>query len=58
MVSDIKLVNKDTDISKLKMLKMPWDVEVRGVPYQVVKIEGYVHTIGGGRGENNVIIIF
>ena len=54
MVSDIKLVNKDTDISKLKMLKMPWDVEVRGVPYQVVKIEGYVHTIGGGRGENNL----
>ena len=54
MVSNIKLIDKDTDISKLKISKMPWDVEVRGVPYQVVKIEGYVHTIGGRRGENDL----
>ena len=51
---DIKLIEKDTNISELKMSKMPWDVEVKGIPYQVVRIEGYVHSIGGRWGENNL----
>ena len=33
---------------------MPWDVVVKGREYQVVMIEGYIHAIGGGRGENNL----
>lgn len=33
---------------------MPWDVEINSIPYQVVKIEGYVHSIGGRHGENNL----
>lgn len=44
MDTHIKLITKDTDISTLKMSKMPWDVCVQGVPYQVVDIEGYVHS--------------
>ena len=53
-MTDIKLIEKDTNISELKMSKMPWDVEINGVPYQVVRIEGYVHSIGGRHGENNL----
>ena len=53
-MADIKLIEKNTNIAKLKMSKMPWDVEVRGEPYQVVRIEGYVHSIGGEWGENNL----
>ena len=53
-MADIKLTEKNTHLAKLKMPKMPWDVEVRGDPYQVVRIEGYVHSIGGKWGENNL----
>lgn len=53
-MTDIKLIDKDTNISELKMRKMDWDVVIYGIPYQVVRIEGYVHTIGGKWGENNL----
>lgn len=51
---EIKLIEKDTDIKSLKMSKYNWDTVVYGKPYQVVKIEGYVHTIGGYWKENNL----
>ena len=50
----IKLIDKDTNIEELVMDKVPWDVVVNDVPYQVVRIDGYVHTIGGYHGENNL----
>lgn len=50
----IKLIKKDTDLSKLIMHKIDWDIVVRDIPYQVVRVEGYVHTIGGKWGENNL----
>ena len=53
-MSEIRLITEDTDIDSLKMSKMDWDVEVKGVPYQVVRIEGYIHSIGGRWGENNL----
>lgn len=53
-MTDIKLIEKDTNISELKMSKMHWDVMLYGKPYQVVSIKGYVHTIGGRRGENDL----
>lgn len=53
-MSKLRLIEKTTDISKLEMTKMPWDVEVYGIPYQVVRIKGYVHTIGGRHGENDL----
>lgn len=40
----INLIKPDTDIQSLKMSKMPWDVEVRGVPYQVVDINDFIHS--------------
>ena len=50
----IRLIDKNTDINSLKMRKFPWDVELNGKPYQVVSIDGYVHTIGGKYGKNNL----
>ena len=46
-MSDIKLIEKDTDIGKLKITRYNWDVVIKGRPYYVVKIEGYVHSIIG-----------
>lgn len=51
---DIRLIKKDTDLSSLEMRKFPWDVELGGKPYQVVAIDGYVHSIGGRHRENNL----
>lgn len=53
-MSQIKLIEKDTDIESLSMFKFSWDVVLNGVPYQVVQIEGYVHSIGGRWGENDL----
>lgn len=33
---------------------MPWDVVLYDKPYQVVRIKGYVHSIGGRHGENDL----
>lgn len=52
-MTNIKLIEPDTNISELKMTKMPWDVVVNKTPYQVVRIEGYVHSIGGRWGDND-----
>jgi hypothetical protein len=53
-MGEIKLIDKNTDISALKMEKYRWDLVVGNRPYQVVNIEGYVHTIGGKWGENSM----
>ena len=42
-----KLIEKETNIKSLKITKYQWDVVVNGVPHQVVKIHGYVHSMGG-----------
>lgn len=49
-MQDIKLINKDTVLPQLHLLN--WDVYINDRPYYVVKIDGYVHTIGGKYGEN------
>lgn len=43
---EIKLIQAE-DIPNLKYTKLDWDVEVNGVPFQVIKVPGFVHTIGG-----------
>lgn len=52
MSSDIKLITKDTILPKLWLYD--WDVVINGVPHYVVKIPGYVHTIGGRYGYNDL----
>ena len=61
MDCEFKLIEKDTDISQLKMHRLDWDVVIprkvwnaaddyvgeRMVPYQVARIEGYVHCYRG-----------
>lgn len=45
-MAEIRLITKE-DIPNLKYRNMDWDVEVKGVPYQVIKVDGFVHCIGG-----------
>ena len=51
-MKEIKLIDKDTIIPKASPLD--WDLEIKGRPYYVVRLEGFVHTIGGHWGENNL----
>ena len=48
----IKLLDKYTDLSKVELRKFNWDVQIRDEPYQVWRVEGYYHTIGGRWGNN------
>ena len=50
----IRLIDKNTDISSLTMTKYEWDLVINQVPYQVVRIDGYIHTIGGSMGINDL----
>lgn len=52
--TDIKLLDKYADLSKIK--PFDWDLEIKGIPYYVCRIEGYCHSVrwqGGSetRGE-------
>jgi len=49
----IKLIDKDTDLAKVNMQKLSWDVEVCGKPYEVYRVDEYVHSIGGNFGDND-----
>lgn len=51
-MSDIRLITKDSILPALR--HMYWDVVINGVPHYVVKLEGYVHSIGGCYGENDL----
>ena len=49
---EIRCIEKDTDLSKVKMSKMGWDTFVYKQPHDVYRIDDYVHTLGGKMGEN------
>ncbi|WP_080833241.1 hypothetical protein [Cohnella massiliensis] len=51
-MGQINLIDKDSDISK--RTKYGWDVDINGRLYDVYRIEGFIHTIGGEYGENNL----
>lgn len=51
-MANIKLIEKDTDLSGLKR-PIGWDLEIKGVPYDVYQVDGHIHTIGGKWGENS-----
>ena len=51
-MTQFKHVTKETDLSIIKH-PLPWDVVIHGRPYYVVKLDGYVHTIGGRWGDND-----
>ena len=55
-MQSIRLIDRDTDISKLKMRQMDWDTVINRKPYFVVLIEGYIHTIGGKYGIYGLIL--
>ncbi len=53
--TDIHLLDENADLSKIK--PYDWDLEIRGVPYYVCRIEGYCHSIswqGGNETRNEL----
>lgn len=50
-MKQIKLITKDTDLSKIK--KVNWDIYSRGFYYDAYQVEGYYHSIGGKWGNND-----
>lgn len=53
-MTEIKLITKDTNISDLNIKIIDWDIVIKGVPYYVAHIYGYVHSIGGRWGDNDM----
>ena len=49
-----KLIDKDTDISSLNIKPIGWDFVIKGKPFHVAHIKGYVHSIGGKWGDNDM----
>lgn len=47
----IKLITDETDLYSLNIEFKNWDADIGGVPYQVIRIKGYVHTLGGRYGQ-------
>lgn len=45
-MSEYRLIKRE-DIKGLRYTKMPWDVCIKNRPYQVIDVDGFVHTIGG-----------
>lgn len=52
-MGDIRLIDRSTDLTNVKIREYPWDVEISGCPFKIVDVEGYVHTIGGMYGHNS-----
>jgi len=48
---EIKLINKNSDLSKINRLE--WDVVVNDEEYYVYHCPGFIHSIGGKRGYND-----
>lgn len=51
-MAEIRLIRKDSILPALR--HMDWDVVINDIPHYVVKLEGYVHTIGGKYRENDL----
>lgn len=45
-MADINLINAQ-NFPTIEFSKLDWDVEVNGIPYQIVRAKGYAHCIGG-----------
>ena len=52
-MADIRLITKNTNLSHPSK-PYDWDVLIDGRPYFVVRMEGYVHSIGGRWGNNDL----
>ena len=52
---ELRLIT-EADIPNLEYTKVDWDVELRGEPYQVIRVPGFAHCTGGNLdyGEGNI----
>lgn len=51
-MEEIKLIDENTDLSKLE--KYDWDIDIKGKKYNVYRLQGYCHRIGGKYGNNDL----
>ena len=47
---EIQLIDEKIDVSKLELIPYDWDIDVNGVKYDLYRIPGFAHTIGGKYG--------
>jgi|GEM_PF-1159747 len=47
---EIRLIDKNTDLSKLELNKLNWDVSIRSDKKDAYRISGFIHATGGHRG--------
>lgn len=52
MHAEINLIKPDTILPEVKVYL--WDVHINGLPYFVGRFPGFIHTIGGKWGENDL----
>jgi hypothetical protein len=49
-----KSPDKDTDFSKIDKTKYNWDLVINGKPYDIWRLDGFIHLIGGKYGNNDL----
>ena len=47
---EIRLINSNTDLSKLKLEKLDWDISISDESMDAYRIQGYIHMTGGTKG--------
>ena len=57
-MKEIKLITRENIGQALEIIEknkpLPWDVVIDKRPYYVVQVDGFIHTIGGVFGENDL----
>lgn len=48
----IKLFTSDTDMSRVRMFRMNWDVVIDGIPYYVYHVPEFIHSMSGDAVHN------
>jgi hypothetical protein len=53
-MSEINEISENDKIEDLKLNLLGWDAVINGKPFQIVRVEGKIHTKGGKYGENDL----
>jgi hypothetical protein len=53
-MTEIKLIGSDEDLRGVSLQPLDWDLVVNGSPYDVYRVPGFVHTVGGSFVENDI----
>ena len=48
-----KPLDKKVNLETVEIFKMDWDLEIEKISYDIYKVNGYCHTLGGRYGNND-----